>query len=584
MNFSRREWLFGSGAILASGLTSEALIRGQEASPQASTPIARGRQAAIATVSDQATRAGLAMFEAGGNAADAAVAAGLMLAVVDGQNSGLGGGCFILAHSADGRVTAIDGREMAPSAAHAKMFFRNGKPVPQLSQVGALAAGVPGAVAAYHALSTRLGTGKWAMAARLAAEVAGEGFPLSQPTASRLRAVAETLRQFPAARALYFDSQGQPLAAGERLVQPDLANTLNELATDGPDAFYQGRFAELTDRWMRANGGLMTQQDIANYRAVDRQPVRTKFHEYELIGFPPPSSGGVHVGQILSYLEPFDLANLASNSAATYYHVVAEAMRLAFADRAVFLGDPDFADVPLGLLDPQYLASRAALIHPERRIADVRAGLPPAAMTEFFPPSVQQDRQRHTTHFTAADAAGNWVAITATVNTSFGCKVVIPGTGVVLNNQMDDFAIAPGVPNAFGLVGAEANAPAAGKRPLSSMSPTLAMRGKQPVMTCGAAGGPRIISATAQLLLRVLACGMPLEEAMAAPRVHHQWRPDKLLVERTIGEQVVAELTQLGHQVDSISAVATAQGIARDEDGQLIAAAESRLPGSAASR
>jgi gamma-glutamyltranspeptidase/glutathione hydrolase len=526
----------------------------------------------------EAAEAALAMFARGGNAADAAVAAGLMLAVVDGHNSGLGGGCFILARSGNGEVLAIDGREMAPAAAHAEMYLRDGRPQPRRSRTGALAAGVPGAVAAYHELSQRMGEGLWAEAAELAAEVAAAGHRVEPPQASRLRSVRRQIAPFPATRDIFLRPSGEPYRAGDLLVQTDLAGTLRALASDGPAAFYQGDFAERTARWMADHEGLITREDLSAYHTVDRAPTQSSFRGCEIIGFPPPSSGGVHVAQILSMLERFDLQRMASNDPASYYHVVAEAMRLAFADRAVFLGDPDFAEVPRGLLDAEYLRRRGQRIEVAKRMGEIGAGAPPRLRTDLF-----SREPRHTTHFSVADNDGNWVAITATVNTTLGSKVVVPGTGVVLNNQMDDFAIAPGVPNAFGLLGNEANAPGPGKRPLSSMSPTIALRDAVPVISCGAAGGPRIISATLQILLRLLACEMPLEEAIAAPRVHHQWRPDKLYLEDQIDETVARQLRALGHTTERLSAVATAQAITRDADGTLTAAGEPRLPGVAMS-
>lgn len=579
MKLTRRE-MIGCSALAAAAFSPMGALaspsgEGWSAVPEFSAT-SRGQRAAVATVHPLATEAGLRMLRAGGNAADAAVAAGLMLAVVDGHNSGLGGGCFILARSAAGKIIAIDGRETAPAAAVPDMFIRGGKPDASLSQTGALAAGVPGAVAAYHRLSTELGTGRWAMAAKWAAEVAAEGFPLPTSYAARLRDEVADLQRFPASRTIFLREDGSPRHAGETLVQADLASTLQSLAVDGPDAFYRGAMAELTGRWMRDHGGIMTAEDFASYRVRFREPVRTRYHDYEIVGFPPPSSGGVHVAQILGMLQHFDLPQFYQNSPVTFYHIVAEAMRLAFADRAEFLGDPGFSAVPRGLIDPEYLRQRASLIAPNKRIPIVRAGAPPAIDSDTF-----GRKPRHTTHFTATDSQGNWIAITATVNTTFGSKVVVPGTGVVLNNQMDDFAIAPGIPNAFGLVGNAANAPAAGKRPLSSMSPTIVLENGQPVLTCGAAGGPRIINATTQILLRVLALKQSVSEALAAPRIHHQWQPDQILVEPTIDPFVRASLEGLGHRVVGTSSVATAQGIAWDRQLGFTAAAEPRLPGAA---
>lgn len=583
---TRREWIAGAaGWMLAAGGRGAVPTAAQppRAVPDVSengaggpSPLASGRRAAVATVHPRATAAAIETLRRGGNAADAAVAAGLMLSVVDGHNSGLGGGCFILARSAGGQITAIDGREEAPAAASGKMFFRNGKPDPTLSKTGPLASGVPGAVAAYHRLSKRLGNGRWGDAVREAADVAENGFLLPGQYARRLASVADELRRFEASRAIFLRPDGSPLKAGDRLVQRDLAQTLRELA-DGPDAFYRGRFAERTGRWMRRHGGLITAADLAGYETRIRHPVKSTFRGHRVVGFPPPSSGGVHVAQILGMLERFDLRRLAAERPVTLWHVVAEAMRRAFADRARWLGDSDFADVPRGLLDAEYLQTRGASIDPAGVSTAIEAGAPPDATTRLF-----GDRSRHTTHLTVADRDGNWVAITATINTTLGSKVVVPGTGVVLNNEMDDFAIAPGVPNAFGLIGREANAPEPGKRPLSSMSPTLVLDGDEPVLTCGAAGGPRIISAAMQIVLRVIGLGDDVASALAAPRIHHQWRPDTLFAERRHDDAIVRGLRDRGHDVEVLEGIGTAQAIARGGNGEFTAAAEPRVGGSAA--
>jgi gamma-glutamyltranspeptidase/glutathione hydrolase len=523
-----------------------------------------------------ASKAAMTIFDEGGNAIDAAIAAGMMLSVVDGFNSGLGGGCFVLAKQANGKILAIDGRETAPAAATEAMFIRNGEADPSLSQTGALASGVPGAIAAYAKLSDSLGTGRWKRAANLAAEVAEQGFEISTGFASKIRSEAKDLGKFDGSRSVFFDPDGKPLTAGATLIQRDLAGTLREIALNGPRAFYEGRFAELTSQWMAANGGLISQTDLRNYRARERDPISTNFRGHQIFGFPPPSSGGVHVAQILHYVEQFELKSLFEDTPELFYHVVGEAMRLAFADRATFLGDPSFADVPLGLLDSDYLSKRGGQIQFDRRIPIVSAGGPPGIGRELF-----GRIPRHTTHFTTVDSDGNWVAITATINTTFGSKVVIPETGVVMNNQMDDFAIAPGVPNAFGLVGSEANAPAAGKRPLSSMSPTIVLKDGQPVLTCGAAGGPRIISATAQVLIHSLGVGASLENAMATPRIHQQWKPDVLMVEDGINDETVAKLRKLGHVVSKTKAIGTAQAAGKDPEGGFVAVGESRIPGTA---
>lgn len=584
-SFSRRTLLAGSAATLFARPSvswgQPPTVDKQADSSDMVPDIARGNQAAVATVHPLATEAAIGTLRDGGNAADAAVAAALMLAVVDGYNSGLGGGCFILARSADAAVSAIDGREMAPAASTAKMFFRDGKPDPQLSKTGSLASGVPGAVAAYYQLSQRLGTGRWADAVARAARAASDGFGISPAMAARLAGVTEDLQRFEAAGKIFLREDGSPLQAGEHLVQTDLARTLWEMR-EGPESFYHGRFAELTDRWMSRHGGLITKEDFKRYHTVDREPIQSAFREHTVLGFPPPSSGGIHVAQILAMLERFDLSALADENPANFHHVVGEAMRRAFADRAEWLGDPRFAKVPRGLIDEDYLRRRGESIELGATSPSIKAGMPPGADSHWFGKGTTRSESRHTTHISAVDRAGNWIAITSTVNTTMGSKVVIPETGVVMNNEMDDFAIAPGVPNAFGLVGREANAPGPGKRPLSSMSPTIVLRDEEPVLTCGAAGGPRIISAVAQIVLRVIGLKEGVGQAMVAPRIHHQWRPDRLYVERRLPEQIVQQLEDYGHTIEQISAIATAQAITREPGGPFAAVAEPRISGSAA--
>jgi gamma-glutamyltranspeptidase/glutathione hydrolase len=331
---------------------------------------------------------------------------------------------------------------------------------------------------------------------------------------------------------------------------------------------------------MSENGGLLSADDFAGYRALHREPLVTRYRGHTVVGFPPPSSGGVHVAQALNILESFDLRALQQKDPALRLHVTAEALKLAFADRAYWLGDPDFARVPRGLADETYARELAKRIHLDRALEVPSHGQPPRAAEDVFSGAVE----KHTTHVAAADDEGNWVAITTTVNTGFGSKVVIPGTGVLMNNQMDDFSLQPGVANSFGLVGAEANAVAPGKRPLSSMSPTIVFEGDaasgRPVLTVGAAGGPTIISAVVQVIVSRIDLGMPLGQALAEPRVHHQWRPDVLVVERKMPEDVVGRLRALGHRVEARDTLAIAQGAAADAAGAA-AAHDPRTPGAA---
>jgi gamma-glutamyltranspeptidase/glutathione hydrolase len=327
--------------------------------------------------------------------------------------------------------------------------------------------------------------------------------------------------------------------------------------------------------WMAKNGGIMTAADFAAYQAKLRTPIVTTYRGYRVIGFPPPSSGGVHVAQILNMLEPFDLRGIHKDDPVTAAHLLIEAFKLAFADRAYWLGDADFADVPRGLVAKEYAEKLAARIDLQAAQEVAAAGSPPNWQQDFF--------ERHTTHIAAADAAGNWVAITATVNTTFGSKVVVPGTGVVLNNEMDDFSIMPGVPNAFGLVGAENNSIAPGKRPLSSMSPTIVLDGAgQPVLTIGAAGGPTIITQVVLGIVRSLDFQQSLAAAISGSRFHHQWRPDVVTYEIDMSADFVQGLQSRGHRLESDSSIGRSQAIARGDNGRLIGVSDPRVSGKAA--
>ncbi len=542
---------------------------------------ATAQRGMVATVHPLATAAGQAAFENGGNAADAAIAAALMLGVVDGNNSGIGGGCFIVVRKADGTLLAIDGRETAPRRATRDMFLRDGKPDASLSTTGPLAVATPGALAAYAKLVEVAGKSKLAQLFEPAIEVAAHGFVIDGAYAGRLTLHAEKLRRFEGTRSALLRKGGQPYKAGETLRQEDLARTYRAIAEQGIDWFYQGKFAQHVGQWMADNGGILSREDFADYRPLTRSPVLSTYRELTIVGYPPPSSGGVHVAQVLNILEPFDLAGMSELQRT---HIMVEAMKRAFADRAHWLGDPDFAKVPRGLIDKGYALELAATIDPKRATPVAGHGQPPRADEDFF--------GKHTTHIAAADAEGNWVAITSTLNTTFGSKVVVPGTGVVLNNQMDDFSAAPGVPNAFGLVGAETNAIAPGKRPLSSMSPTIVLKNGSPVMTLGAAGGPKIITAVLQTIVNRFDLGMSTEAAVAKPRFHHQWVPDKLMVEPKFPAPLAKQLEDLGHVVIRPKHVSRLQAIsreavARDDDEsdedvfEFVGVSDPRVPGKA---
>jgi gamma-glutamyltranspeptidase/glutathione hydrolase len=370
-------------------------------------------------------------------------------------------------------------------------------------------------------------------------------------------------------------NDGSPYVDGDVVKQPDLARTYRAIAHEGPDWFYRGPFAARVGTWMAENGGLLCAEDLASYRPQVREPLITQYRDLTLVGFPPPSSGGIHVAQILNILENFDLKAIHDRDPAEFMHLLVEAMKLAFADRAHWLGDPSFARVPRGLVDKSYAARLAARIDLTKTSAVPKHDMPPEWQTNVF--------GKHTTHIAAADAEGNWVAITATINTAFGSKVIVPGTGIVLNNEMDDFALAPGVPNAFGLVGAEANAVAAGKRPLSSMSPTIVLREGKPLLTLGAAGGPKIISQTLLTLVRHIDLGHSLEQSVALARFHHQWSPDRLQVEAAIEDRYGDALRRLGHHLEVSQRMAVVQAVAVDSaDGSLTAVHDPRAAGKSA--
>ncbi len=536
-----------------------------------------GSEYVVATVNPLATDAAVEVFEEGGNAVDAAICAALTLAVVDGHNSGIGGGCLILIRTADGHLVAIDGREEAPAAATRDMFLIDGKPSTDASQVGPLASGVPGALAAYDLASQKCGSKPLSRLIEPGLQAARDGFVIDEHLGKVLAGSASKLKRFDGSRAVYFNDEGRVYSAGDHFVQSDLARTLQKVATHGIDWFYRGEIADKIGRWMQGNGGLMTADDFARYRAVVRRPIASDYRGYTVIGFPPPSSGGVHVAQALNMLEGYDLAGIYKSSPTTAIHLIGEVFSRVFADRAYWLGDADFAQVPRGLLDEQYARELAESIDLERAVEVPHHGTPPLWNQDLF--------GRHTTHIAAADAAGNWVAITATVNTSFGSGVIVPGTGVVLNNEMDDFSIHPGEPNAFGLVGAENNAIAPGKRPLSSMSPTIVLDGHgQPRLTIGAAGGPKIITQVILGIVRSIDFKQSIHRAVAAPRIHHQWRPNQLGLEATVPRKWADAMVARGHRVRTLPTAGVTQAIARGEDGRMTAVADPRVPGKASGR
>ncbi|MCA9126533.1 MAG: gamma-glutamyltransferase [Planctomycetales bacterium] len=533
--------------------------------------VAQGKRGVVATVHPLASQAAIAAFERGGNAIDAAVAASLMLSVVDGHNSGIGGGCLALIRNSTGQVIAIDGREKAPQSGTPEMFFRNGKPDPDLSREGPLAAGVPGLLAALDALRKEFGRLPWQDALNQAALVAEKGFVLTDDYAGRLDSVASSLAHYPSSAKILLNKAGQPWKTGDVLRQTDLAKTLRFISEQGVDWFYRGPFAQMTEKMMQDSGGQLRVTDFEKYNVVLREPVSSTYRGKTVLGCPPPSSGGIHVAQMLGMLVGFDVHQIFQNNRVQGLHLLLEVMKRAMADRAHWLGDADFTAVPKSLLDADYLRMRASSIDLMHATKVESFGIPPRADRDLF------GAGGHTTHLTTADSEGNLVALTQTINTTFGCKMIVPGTGVVLNNEMDDFSIAPGVRNAFGLVGSKANVIEPEKRPLSSMSPTIVLNEEgQPVLSCGAAGGPKIITSVLQVLVGVLDLGLTIDQAIAAPRVHHQWSPDSATCETALGSRSIAQLQELGHETHRISSAAVAQGVAVAE-GRLTAASDPRV-------
>jgi gamma-glutamyltranspeptidase/glutathione hydrolase len=556
---------------------------------------AESKRGMVVTVHLLATDAATKVMADGGNAIDAAVAAAFMLGVVDGHNSGIGGGCFMLIRTADGTTVALDGREMAPAAATRDMFIRDGTADTSLSQTGPLASGVPGSVAVYEHAAKTFGKRPLRDLIAPAADVADKGFPIDRRYAAKLAGTARQIARFPESARILLKPDGTPLAAGDTLRQPELAQTYRGIAGQGGDFFYRGPFAKAVAGWMAGNGGVLTERDFANYQLKERAPLVSKYRGRTVIGFPPPSSGGVHVAQILNILEHFPLGEMEQKKrTGERVHITAEAMKFAFADRVHWLGDPDFAPVPRGLLEPFYARTLAERINPYKALKDVAHGTPPHAAFDVFGRDVAQlggpgdggggaGERKHTTHIATADAEGNWVGITTTVNTTFGSKVIVPGTGVILNNQMDDFSIQPGVPNAFKLIGSDANAIAPGKRPLSSMSPTIVLDEKgEPLMTLGAAGGPTIITQVLCVLTAHIDLGDDLPAAMARPRIHHQWSPATLRIEDTHPAAVQKDLKARGHELVLVKPSGATNAILRKPDGTFVGVSEPRLDGKAA--
>ncbi|MEM0569643.1 gamma-glutamyltransferase [Salmonella enterica] len=527
----------------------------------------RATQGMVASVDAMATQVGVDILKQGGNAVDAAVAVGYALAVTHPQAGNLGGGGFMLLRTKDGATTAIDFREMAPAGATRNMFLdEQGNPDSKKSLTSPLASGTPGTVAGLSLALEKYGSLPLNSVVRPAIKLAQEGFIVNDALADDLKTYgSEVLPHHENSKAIFW-KDGEPLKKGDKLVQQDLANSLTMIAENGPDAFYKGEIARQIAQQMQQNGGLITTDDLAAYQAVERTPVSGEYRGYQIFSMPPPSSGGIHIVQILNILENFDMKKYGFGSADAI-QIMAEAEKYAYADRSEYLGDPDFVNVPWqALTSKAYAKSIAGQI-------DINKAKP---SSEIRPGKLAPYESDQTTHFSVVDKDGNAVAVTYTLNTTFGTGIVAGNTGILLNNQMDDFSAKPGVPNVYGLVGGEANAVGPKKRPLSSMSPTIVVKDGKTWLVTGSPGGSRIITTVLQMVVNIIDFGMNVAEATNAPRFHHQWLPDELRVEKGFSPDTLKLLEQKGQKVALKEAMGSTQSIMVGADGELYGASDPR--------
>jgi gamma-glutamyltranspeptidase/glutathione hydrolase len=532
------------------------------------------KNAMVVSASKEASEAGLAIIKKGGNAIDAAVATHMALAVTFPQAGNIGGGGFMVYKPANEAAVALDFREKAPSSASRNMYIdKDGNYVSEASKIGPLAAGVPGSVAGLWEAHQKYGKLPWKEVLAPAIKLAREGFPLSYHEMNSLNNYRYRFTNFPSTLAIFSPKSDTVFKEGELFTQTDLANTLERIATNGRDGFYKGKTAELLVNYMKQNNGLISSEDLVNYQAVWRPILETTFAGYTLHLMPPTSSGGVAIAQMLGMLNADKLVE-AGFLSADYLHQLAEAMRRAFADRSAYLGDPDFYEVPQKeLLAKNYLEKRWASfdLSTASKSSELAEGKPINESTE-------------TTHYSVIDSEGNAVAITTTLNGLYGNQMVVKGAGFFLNNEMDDFSAQPGVPNMFGLIGGEANSIAPNKRMLSSMIPTIVSDENGKVrMILGAAGGPRIINTVLQTFLASALFNLPAQRAVAAPRIHHQWFPDRLYVERySLGSDTRNLLRVKGHRLADISSIARSHLIFVNDEGIIEAGVDPRGRGASA--
>ncbi len=560
---TRRRILAGLMLLVACGIPAAA----QEQRRSSYTPPAAGTFHAVRAehgmvVAQEkiAAQIGADVLKRGGNAVDAAVATGFAMAVSYPRAGNIGGGGFMVIHSAEHHEdVAIDYRETAPAATTARMFLGpDGKPDAAKSRDSALGIGVPGTVAGLALALEKYGSGKFTLAEilRPAIDLARNGVVIADDSADTLPDWHQRLARWPASEKIFSRADGTSLREGDRLIQSDLAATLAAIAEQGPRGFYQGPVAAKLAKAVSDAGGILTSDDLKSYQAIIRAPIRGSYRGYDIVAMPQPSSGGVVLLETLNILEGFPMQDMKQGSVASL-HVMIEAMKRAYADRARYLGDPAFVSAPIAtLVAKDYAAKQRAGIDPDRATpwTDAISATPP-------------HEGSNTTHFSVVDAAGNAVGNTYTLNFSYGVGLVADGTGVLLNNELDDFTAAPGASNAFGLVGFEANLPGPGKRPLSSMSPTIVLKDGKPVLVTGSPGGSRIISTVLQVIVNVLDYHMDVASAVAAPRLHHQWLPDEVRIEHGFPDDVIAGLRAKGHTVIESLGYSSANSIAVTPDG-----------------
>lgn len=537
--------------------------------PYSSTKSVVADSAMVVCAHPLAAKAGTEILQKGGNAVDAAIAVQFALAVVYPRAGNIGGGGFMVIRMDDGTADALDYREMAPSSAHRDMYLDSlGNPVAEMSREGHLAVGVPGTVAGMEAAFEKHSQLKdWKALVEPAIRLAEEGFMLTETEASRLNDYREAFEKHNENIAPFGNEKGWKM--GDLLKQTDLAATLKLIRDNGSKGFYEGKTADFIVDEMKRGGGIISHEDLKNYVAKWRQPILSEYKNYRAITMPPSSSGGVALSQLLGILENYDLAEMGFQSAEAVHHIV-EAERRVYADRAEYLGDSDFYPVPIdSLLDSTYLAYRMSDFDPQKAtVSDSIEG-----------GSFQGVESFETTHTSIVDGNGNAVSVTTTLNLNYGSKVIVEGGGFFLNDEMDDFSAKPGVPNFFGLIGNEANAIQPGKRMLSSMTPTIVEKDGELYLVLGAPGGSTIITAVLQTFLNIAEFGMPADEAVAAPRFHHQWLPDKIMVEPTAIDTTQREiLWGIGHELRGVNRMAVMKAIQVMPDGKLHGAGDPRNP------